>query len=92
MYSIQATVFLQSISLRKCGISDDPSEYFLAEMIDSSHGEERKLDPVESPFNIKGKTAFGLIKLYIRYCLAIACLGVRLSNVPHNLPWCNVDL
>ena len=42
----------QSISLRKCGISEDPSEYYLAEIINSSKGEERELKPDEHPFDI----------------------------------------
>ena len=63
--SYMIIIQLQSISLRKCGISDDPSDYYLAEMIDSSRGEERELDPNELPYNVK-TSSYGLIRLYIR--------------------------
>lgn len=55
----------QSISLRKCGISEDPSLYYLAEVTDSSKGEERELKPDEHPYDITYK-GHGLLKLYIR--------------------------
>ena len=55
----------QSISLRKCGISEDPLLYYLAEVIDSSKGEERELKPDEHPYDIAYK-GHGILKLYIR--------------------------
>jgi hypothetical protein len=53
------------VSLRKCGISEDPSQYFLAEIIDSSKGEERELKPDDHLYDIPVKGQ-GLLKLYIR--------------------------
>ena len=60
----------QRISLRKCGISEDPSQYYLAEITDSSKGEERELQPDEHPYDIQHK-GLGLLKLYIRYVIVV---------------------
>jgi len=57
---------LLSISLRKCGISDSPKNYFLAELVDSERGEERELDPSEFPYNIQ-QPGYGPLRLYIRH-------------------------
>lgn len=65
LYSYAHTSY-QSISLRKCGISEDPFLYYLAEVTDSSKGEERELKPDEHPYDIVYKGQ-GILKLYIRW-------------------------
>ena len=58
---------LQVVSLRKCGISDPPTNYYLAEVVDRdiSKNRERELAPSELPYELK-HTGIGPLKLYIR--------------------------
>ena len=58
-------VCLQVLSLKKCGISDDPADYYLVDLQDSPK-EERELSPDEQPYNIPPKS-HGILRLYIRY-------------------------
>lgn len=62
----------QIISLRKCGISDDPGEYYLADVSDSDNNEERELAPDEPPYNIPPRS-HGVLRLYIRSVITISC-------------------
>ena len=62
----------QSISLRHCGISDNPEKYFLAEVVDSAREDERELNPSEFPYDIQ-HAGYGLLKLYIRH--KVCCHG-----------------
>lgn len=64
--------WLQVISLKKCGISDDPKDYFLADMIEGSK-DERELDPNEIPYNITPKGSANILRLYIRYGWTSPC-------------------
>ena len=57
---------VQVISLKKCGISDDPAEYYLADAMDKDEM-ERELLPDEIPYNIQPKGPTGILRLYIRY-------------------------
>lgn len=50
------------ISLKKCGISDDPANYYLSDMVDDK---ERELLPDEIPYNIQTKGP--ILKLHIRH-------------------------
>ena len=52
------------ISLRKCGISDPPTNYYLAEVIDAAKN-ERELGASEFPYDLK-QIGYGPLKLYIR--------------------------
>lgn len=54
------------ISLKKCGISDDPDEYYLADGMDHKE-EERELAPDEIPYNIDAKGHAGILRFYIRW-------------------------
>lgn len=54
----------QVISLRKCGISDNPADYCLVELVDGQKGVERELEPDETPYNIQSKGP--ILRLYIR--------------------------
>ncbi len=58
-------LYLQTISVRKCGISEDIADYYLAEMLDSQKALERELDPNEIPHDIQFG-AHGLLRLYLR--------------------------
>lgn len=56
---------LLSISLRKCGISDPPDDYFLVDVIDSAKGQERPLAPSDLLYTLP-QTGYGPLRLYIR--------------------------
>ena len=53
------------ISLRKCGISDPPTNYYLAEVVDAARN-ERELQPSECLYDLKQIGYYGPLKLYIR--------------------------
>ena len=55
---------LQIVSLRKCGISDPPTNYYLAEVVDAAKN-ERELQLCECPYDLK-QIGYGPLKLYIR--------------------------
>ena len=60
------------ISLKKCGISDDPNDYYLVDVLDSDKGEEKELAPEDIPYNITAKGP--ILKLYIR-CVCVELFG-----------------
>lgn len=53
------------LSLKKCGISDEPDDYFLADA--SEKDQEREVAPDEIPYNIDAKGHAGIARFYIRY-------------------------
>ena len=56
---------LKRISLRKFAISDSPDNFCLSEIVDTSRGAERVLDPLELPYSLH-QSYHGPLKLYIR--------------------------
>ncbi len=62
----------QRISLRKCGISDDTQLYYLAEVTDSSKGEERELRPSERPYGLPQASQRGPLRLHLRHKVGVA--------------------
>ena len=52
------------VSLRKCGISDPPTNYYLAEVVDAAKN-ERELLRHEYPYELK-QIGYGPLKLYMR--------------------------
>ena len=56
---------LKRISLRKFAISDSPDNFCLSEIVDTSRGAERVLDPFELLYSLH-QSYHGPLKLYIR--------------------------
>ena len=65
---------MQVISLKKCGISDDPEEYYLADGMDKD--QERELAPDEIPYNIEAKGHAGILRFYMRYCACMYAMPI----------------
>ncbi len=64
---MELVLSLQVISLKKCGISDDPADYYLVDVLECNR-EERELLPDECPYNLPSKShGVGVLRLYIRY-------------------------
>ena len=70
----------QVISLKKCGISDDPADYYLVD-VQESDKEERELLPDENPYNIAPKS-HGILRLYIR-CATCDCVYIDMHAEWH---------
>ena len=69
------------ISLKKCGISDDPEQYYLADVTDSERSIERELASDEIPYNLPPKS-HGILRLYIRYELDLIRTFVTFNFSP----------
>ena len=65
LLSLPDSIIPKVISLRKCGISDPPTNYYLAEVVDAARN-ERELQPSECPYDLKQIGYYGPLKLYIR--------------------------
>ena len=77
----------QVVSLRKCGISDPPTHYYLAEIIDAAKN-ERELETLEYPYELK-QHGYGPLKLYVRARVSyvyIQCMIVCKYHVCISLP------